>query len=106
MRAALVVRLVIPVPTPFPEVAAHVVNAEAVRFFGSNTVAGIHTATAPGYGIEAVRATVKIIRPVSCTAGGVFPFRLSGQSVAAGTKIADNGVPSGTVVFCRYRAPI
>ena len=69
---------------PFPHIAAHIVQTEGVGLFGAHSAWGAAAVVVvPADDGESVAAAVqeRRVAEVLATAGGVFPFRLGGQTV-------------------------
>ena len=87
LRGAAVI--VIPIATPFPHVATHIVDAQLVGRLGGNGVGLVATVIIiPSHVAEGVAATILIASALVATASGKLPFRLGGQAeVLAGEGI-------------------
>lgn len=86
----------IPVLTPFPNVARHVVDAEFVGLFGFH---GVRLAEAvarvPCHVVDTAASAVLCVAALVAAAGSKFPFRFGGEAEAfarEGVQTADEGL--------------
>ena len=71
----------VPILTPLPYIAAHIVNAKFIRLLGLNWMCTIFTILPiPCHIVDIIAAAIFIAAAIVAASGCIFPFRLGGQA--------------------------
>jgi hypothetical protein len=81
-RAIFIIFDNIPIPTPFPDISAHIVNTQLIWFFLTHNVWKIACIShVPGYFIKGIASAVFVVLRMPPSPASILPFRFCGQPV-------------------------